>query len=80
MDYDHIDVVCPKCHFKNDMEGAEYCRKCSTPLGNHCTNEKCNYYVDYELPIDSLYCHECQAKSILYNVLASDKNETDIYI
>lgn len=80
MDYNHIGVICPKCQFENDIEGATYCRKCSTPLGNHCTNEECDYFYNFELPIDSLYCHECQAKSILYDVLVSEENQTENHI
>lgn len=74
MDYDHIDEICPKCHFKNDIDGANYCRKCSTPLGNHCTNEECEYFSDFELKSDSLFCHECQSKSTYYDFLISEEN------
>ena len=74
MDYDHAGTECPKCHFKNDMDGAQYCRKCSTPLGNHCTNEQCEYFVNFELPSDSLYCHECQSESTFHDFLVSEEN------
>lgn len=77
MENNTINIECVNCHFVNDMDGANFCRKCSTPLFNNCTNEECDYYEEFSLPIDSLYCHICQSKTILYDFLIDDKNQND---
>ena len=53
-------ITCPKCGFKDHIEGAVFCQNCGQHIGiNYCTNPDCPKGVQPRLPEDARFCPFC---------------------
>jgi hypothetical protein len=57
-------ITCPKCGFKDHIEGAVFCQNCGQHIGfNYCTNPECPESGRGKLPDDARYCPFCGKKT-----------------